>query len=358
MEENLNSNYGQKHHLTLLKDEEKRNIEDKIFNEIKIEDNTPIGKLTTGKEIKKVQVRGRKARSNITNTDNTDIEMVKKEADGTEADQIIESNGLNKTNDMNVVLEFKKSKSPRKKSKKVIAESNQKLTEGFVQEIEVKIEDEFIDNNLQVNNIDGPNKSQKDIILNNLIRSRRNGVNEKMKLMIEELKNNDKIDIKEKKQRTRKPKEPQDPNQPKIPREKRVRIPKELKEPKEPKEPKEKKAKLPKNEFITHVEYELNETVINLTELNNKTSISNTEMILAILEICLNKKNYFIFQQNNTRSFWNVVYEKTEWENILKKFQAETLRKYWRIIRDTNQFREVIELVHQYENEFNAINVK
>jgi hypothetical protein len=97
---------------------------------------------------------------------------------------------------------------------------------------------------------------------------------------------------------------------------------------------------------------------INLSDLNNQTMIQNSDMIKAIMEICYHSQNYGISIPNNTREFWKKVYENPEWDNILKKFQSETLRKYWRTIRDTNQPLKIIELIETYNINFDANNVK
>jgi hypothetical protein len=97
---------------------------------------------------------------------------------------------------------------------------------------------------------------------------------------------------------------------------------------------------------------------INLNDLNNQNLIPNSQMIKAIMEICYHSQNYGISIANNTREFWKNVYEKVEWENILKKFQSETLRKYWRTLRDINQPMKIIELIETYYQNFDANNVK
>jgi hypothetical protein len=61
---------------------------------------------------------------------------------------------------------------------------------------------------------------------------------------------------------------------------------------------------------------------------------------------------------SNTREFWKKVYEKAELESIFKKFQPETLRKYWRSIREANNPEKIIELVKSYMDDFNGANVK
>ena len=87
--------------------------------------------------------------------------------------------------------------------------------------------------------------------------------------------------------------------------------------------------------------------IIDLTELQKKDKITNSECILTIMEICLNSKKYKFHHQNSTRVFWEEVAANEKLVNILKLFKTETLRKYWRIIRDTNQFKKTIDIVKE-----------
>ena len=87
--------------------------------------------------------------------------------------------------------------------------------------------------------------------------------------------------------------------------------------------------------------------IIDLTELQKKDKITNSECILTIMEICLNSKKYKFHHQNSTRVFWEEVAANEKLVNILKLFKSETLRKYWRIIRDTNQFKKTIDIVKE-----------
>jgi hypothetical protein len=122
--------------------------------------------------------------------------------------------------------------------------------------------------------------------------------------------------------------------------------------------PRKKRTKIIEDESQNNIKEEIG-PVINLSELNQKSStFSNSEMILIILEICLNSKHYGINTSNVTRKFWDEVYEKEEWQNLLRTFKPETLRKYWRILRDTYDYKKIIETVHTYANDLNFLGVK
>lgn len=91
--------------------------------------------------------------------------------------------------------------------------------------------------------------------------------------------------------------------------------------------------------------------IINLSSLENKTEIKNSEYILAIMEICINNHKYNLPPSNSTRVFWEEVMENQSLFDVVKAFKAETLRKYWRIIRDLNEHNKVITIVKKYSNQ-------
>ena len=74
--------------------------------------------------------------------------------------------------------------------------------------------------------------------------------------------------------------------------------------------------------------------IINLEDLSNKKKpLQNTEIILAIMEICLNSSKYGINLDNSSRNFWEKIGEREDIFSVIKQFKPETLRKYWRRIR-------------------------
>ena len=122
--------------------------------------------------------------------------------------------------------------------------------------------------------------------------------------------------------------------------------------------PRKKKTKFNPDEDLGNIREDF-DTVVNLSELANKTTgYTNSEMILIILEICLNSINYEIILPNATRKFWDTVYEKEEWENFLYAYRPETLRKYWRILRDANNIKKVIDTTNTYAMDLDYPGVK
>ena len=103
-------------------------------------------------------------------------------------------------------------------------------------------------------------------------------------------------------------------------------------------------------------------TIINISETlskySNNESIPNSELILIILEICLRSTQFGIEKDNSSRAFWEEIGKKSEFKPIIDKFKPETLRKYWRTIRETKKFRKIISETKKYSKELNSPNMK
>ena len=97
-------------------------------------------------------------------------------------------------------------------------------------------------------------------------------------------------------------------------------------------------------------------TILNIKEL--KTPLNNTQIILMLLEICLNSSNYGINLDNSSRLFWEKIAEKKDEFSVLEQFKPETLRKYWRRLRTTKKYKQIISDVKEYENKLNDENMK
>ena len=97
-------------------------------------------------------------------------------------------------------------------------------------------------------------------------------------------------------------------------------------------------------------------TIINIKVL--KVPLNNTQIILMLLEICLNSSNYGINLDNSSRLFWEKIAEKKNEFSVLEQFKPETLRKYWRRIRTTKKYKQIISDVKEYESKLNEQNMK
>ena len=78
---------------------------------------------------------------------------------------------------------------------------------------------------------------------------------------------------------------------------------------------------------------QIQEAIIDLPKLSTQSEIKNSDIILAILEICIYNKKYNYDCSNNTKAFWDRVVDEEILKKIFKSFKSETLRKYWKIIR-------------------------
>ena len=95
----------------------------------------------------------------------------------------------------------------------------------------------------------------------------------------------------------------------------------------------------------------------NVNNANN-FNIPNSELILIMLEICLNSSQYGIDKDNSSRAFWEEVGKLDLLKPITTKFKPETLRKYWRTIREAKKFRKIITEIRRFRNELDNPNLK
>ena len=104
--------------------------------------------------------------------------------------------------------------------------------------------------------------------------------------------------------------------------------------------------------------------ILNIPEfistLNNKENklISNTDMILFILELCLNSSQFNLKGDNSSRKFWEEVGKLKELSPITKIFKPETLRKYWRLLRNIKKPKKIINILNEHKNLINNENIK
>ncbi len=92
-----------------------------------------------------------------------------------------------------------------------------------------------------------------------------------------------------------------------------------------------------------------NKQIANLRDLNSKSKLSNSDFILAILEISLNAHKYGIEFLNKSKFFWEAVTQLQEFKNIFLQFKPETLRKYWRFISETDDIEKILDIVKKFK---------
>ena len=83
-----------------------------------------------------------------------------------------------------------------------------------------------------------------------------------------------------------------------------------------------------------------NNNVVKAPNVNN-LNIPNSELILIMLEVCLNSTQYGIDKDNSSRAFWEEIGKLELLKPITTKFKPETLRKYWRTIREAKKYRKI-----------------
>ena len=96
----------------------------------------------------------------------------------------------------------------------------------------------------------------------------------------------------------------------------------------------------------------------NKTPNVNNINIPNSELILIMLEVCLNSTQYGIDKDNSSRAFWEEIGKLELLKPITTKFKPETLRKYWRTIREAKKYRKIITETRRYRNELDNPNLK
>ena len=98
----------------------------------------------------------------------------------------------------------------------------------------------------------------------------------------------------------------------------------------------------------------IKDLIIDLPKLSMQSEIRNSDIILAILEICTFNKKYNYDCSNNTKAFWDRVVEEGILKKIFKNFKSETLRKYWKIIRNAGNTEKFVEAVRKNEKFINT----
>ena len=97
---------------------------------------------------------------------------------------------------------------------------------------------------------------------------------------------------------------------------------------------------------------------INVDNNSDTKFIQNTDMILFILELCLNSSQFNLKGDNSSRKFWEEVGKINELSPITNIFKPETLRKYWRLLRNIKKPKKIINILNEHKNLINNENIK
>ena len=105
-------------------------------------------------------------------------------------------------------------------------------------------------------------------------------------------------------------------------------------------------------------------TILNIPEYitkiktENPQSLLNSDMILFILELCINSSQFNLKGDNSSRKFWEEVGKIELLSPILKIFKPETLRKYWRLLRNIKKPKKIMDIMKENNNILNNENIK
>ena len=105
-------------------------------------------------------------------------------------------------------------------------------------------------------------------------------------------------------------------------------------------------------------------TILNIPEYitkiktENPQSLLNSDMILFILELCINSSQFNLKGDNSSRKFWEEVGKIELLSPILKIFKPETLRKYWRLLRNIKKPKKIMDIMKENNNILDNENIK
>ena len=84
----------------------------------------------------------------------------------------------------------------------------------------------------------------------------------------------------------------------------------------------------------------------------------NSDVILILLELCLNSNSYGINLDNSSRNFWEKLSQQKSLTKLFAHFKAETLRKYWRKLRTTYKYKKLISAIKEHKHKLNHESMK
>ena len=99
-------------------------------------------------------------------------------------------------------------------------------------------------------------------------------------------------------------------------------------------------------------------TIISPEELLKKEKLENSDFILLIIEVCNNALKYGLRKSDKSKLFWDEILLKENFSILFKQFKPETLRKYWKIIRDSEKVKSFVSIVNRFHEKINKNNIK
>ena len=90
--------------------------------------------------------------------------------------------------------------------------------------------------------------------------------------------------------------------------------------------------------------------IIDLFELSKKIDYTNSDVILAIIEIALFSDCYSIPYSFKSNHFWEEIVQYNELKRIFQFYRPETLKKYFRLINYHGNAENTAKIVKQHKN--------
>ena len=116
-----------------------------------------------------------------------------------------------------------------------------------------------------------------------------------------------------------------------------------------------------KNDLNININVNNNSTILPLIKsnkksiidpyiVNNKKIITNSDLILCILELCINSKEYGFKYKTKSRAFWEEIIKKNNLKQIFVNFKPDTLKKYWSYLAELKEYNKIVELINEYKD--------
>jgi hypothetical protein len=99
-------------------------------------------------------------------------------------------------------------------------------------------------------------------------------------------------------------------------------------------------------------------TGIDPYEINKQEEVTNSDLILCILELCLNPGKYELNYSPKSKVFWDGVLKRENLKNIFRNFKSETLKKYWLILFEAKNYTQAVSIVNKHRELINNRKIK
>lgn len=101
-----------------------------------------------------------------------------------------------------------------------------------------------------------------------------------------------------------------------------------------------------------------NVQIIDPEKINKLPNSSTSDIILCILELCVNCKEYGFKYKSKSRAFWDEILKNPKFNKIFINFKADTLKKYWSILSEVKDTDKIVDLVNHHKELIDSGDVK